>query len=481
MAEKDRQLVVLVGGGALTAGLQAAGYRTAVYPSVARLAEEIKKTQARACVIEADAVTSANLAEVIKRLRRAMPFTDVLLWAPKGSARLVREALTSGAKDVVLSSRTAAVVERVSTIVEEQKILPRLRRYKQDARDTWRFEGIISRSPRMWDIFDTCARVAKTDATVLVLGETGTGKELVARAIHRRSYRKGRFVALNFGAVPESLIDSELFGHVKGSFTGATEDKDGLFRHAEGGTLLLDEIGDIPLPVQFRLLRALQEETIRPVGGDQEIAVDVRVVAATSRYLDDAVRSGSFREDLLYRLDVIRIEIPPLAERPEDIILLFEHFSDKLSRHYRIKRPAVTDTFLEALQSHEWPGNVRQLQNFTERLLLTRPQERLTQTHFLELLRPLEEIERTPGTPRRLSRSKGTPDHADTTRPLQTAVDEAIERTERAYLEAVLSQDRGRVGRAAERAGISRRTLLRKMKLYGIDKRAFRVTARRSR
>ncbi|MCA9727895.1 MAG: sigma-54-dependent Fis family transcriptional regulator, partial [Candidatus Eisenbacteria bacterium] len=365
-----------------------------------------------------------------------------------------------------------------------QRFLPRLLRTRYDGTKT-RFEGMLSRSRRMWDIFDTCERVARTDATVLVLGETGTGKELIARAIHRRSQRSGRFVAVNCGAIPRDLIDSELFGHEKGAFTGAAHAKPGLFRHADGGTLFLDEIGNISEGAQASLLRVLQEGALRPVGGHDEIPVDVRVVAATSTPLEADVKAKRFREDLFYRLDVIRLVLPALRERPEDILFLFASFASRAAKQYRVERPDVNDSFLEELTSYAWPGNVRELDNFTERLILTKtPGEVLNARHFRRLMRqpdpdshkhkegktrPLADLER-PRTP-------AIEPYLDLGKPLEEALQPHLESLERAYLEACLKQNHGRIARTAEQAGISRRTLLRRLNHYGIEKSEFKESS----
>jgi DNA-binding NtrC family response regulator len=322
----------------------------------------------------------------------------------------------------------------------------------------------------MWDLFDTATRVAATEATVLILGETGTGKELLARAIHERSQRAGRFVAVNCGAVQDQLIDSELFGHEKGAFTGALTSKPGLFRHANEGTLMLDEIGNLPLNAQYRLLRALQEGAVRPVGGHAEVPVDVRVIAATSTALDEAVVQGTFREDLFYRLDVIRLELPPLRERQEDVIYLFGHFARECATQYNVERPDVSDDFLDSLVSYDWPGNVRQLQNFTERFVLTRTGQRVTSEALHDML-PFKGSGRP--APRIREERRGPPP-IDTNVPLEQALAPHVAALERAYLEECLRQAKGRMAKAAERAGISRRTLLRKMKHHGIDKVRFR-------
>jgi two-component system response regulator GlrR len=234
--------------------------------------------------------------------------------------------------------------------------------------EAWR-EGIVSRSGRMSELLTEARMVARSDASVLLRGESGAGKELLAKAIHQASPRAGRpFVAVNCGAIPEALLESELFGHVKGAFTGALANHRGLFQAADGGTLLLDEIGDMPLPLQVKLLRVLQERSVRPVGASQSIPIDVRILSATHRDLDAAMAQGQFREDLYYRLNVVALTLPTLAERREDIPLLANHFLAKLAAKYDKRLNGFAPEALKALTTASWPGNVRQLYNVVEQV-----------------------------------------------------------------------------------------------------------------
>ena len=425
----------------------------------------------RLIIIEVLANEVDTTRDFVQTLRRERPLTDILLWAPRARAAVVRELFRSGAKDVVVNGSTAKLIESVDEILQEQQILPRLNDLSRKRNRSARFESMLSRSEEMWDLFELCTRIAPADATVLIAGETGTGKELLARAVHRRSKRRGRFVAANCASIPPELINSELFGHEKGAFTGADRSKTGLVTHAHEGTLFLDEIGDMTPEAQQSLLRMLQEKRIRPVGSLVEQDIDAHVVAATNVPLDKAVREGNFREDLFYRLDVIRMNIPPLRERPEDILFLFGHFCKRLAKHYGLNPPTFAESFLDALLEYEWPGNVRQLENFSERLVLARPQRALTARDFARLRtssladgRPSQSVAST----------RGVRTQIDTSKSLQENVHPLIERQEREYLQAVLKQNAGRVAAAAEQAGISRRTLLRKMKLFGFEKQAFK-------
>ena len=354
------------------------------------------------------------------------------------------------------------------------------------------FHGILSASPAMHDLFRVCQQVGETEAPVLILGETGTGKELLANAIHAESHRTGRFVPLDCGAIPAGLVESELFGHAKGSFTGATARKAGMFREAQGGTLFMDEIGNLPLPAQHSLLRVLQEHVVRPVGSVEEIAVDARVVAATSQDLDAAVADSEFREDLMYRLDVIRLIVPPLRERPGDVRLLFDHFLRELCEEHLAEPPQLSDGFMERVVAHDWPGNVRELLNFCERLVLTRAGRELDVTHFGRLhtaYRPRaatsaasngEPAQQAPSGGRSQGDAEGEglitrclADLIDTERSLEECLQPIIDCVERTYIERALREHHGAIKRCAQASGISRRTLLRKLKRLGIDRRDY--------
>jgi transcriptional regulator with GAF, ATPase, and Fis domain len=320
-------------------------------------------------------------------------------------------------------------------------------------------EKIIGTSAGLRSVLSRVSKVAPTDATVLVTGETGTGKELVARAIHRRSDRASRaFVSVNCAAIPRDLIASELFGHEKGAFTGATQQRLGRFELANGGTIFLDEVGELPPDTQVALLRVLQEREFERVGGTQPIKVDVRVITATNRDLDAAVADGSFRSDLFYRLQVFPIEIPPLRERREDIALLMEYFIDRYSRKARKNIRNVSQETLELLQSYAWPGNIRELQNVIERSVILCETETFSideswlpqQPQAFLTAKPKNQIE----LPRRL------------------------EEQQKNMIEEALEASRGRVfgpTGAAAKLGIPRSTLESKIKLLKIDKNRFRT------
>ena len=299
------------------------------------------------------------------------------------------EAMRNGAYDFLVKpadpQHLCLVVKRA---LEERELRDEVAALRAELGGRNAFRNVLSKSPRMAEVFDLVASVADTNSTVLILGETGTGKEQVARALHdaSSSRRPGAFVAVNCAALPESLMESELFGHEKGSFTGAAGQRKGRFEAANGGTLFLDEIGDLPFPVQVKLLRVLQERRIERVGGHQPIDLDVRVVAATHQPLEKLIAEKKFREDLYFRLNVIRIDLPPLRERPEDIPLLVEHFCQKYARPGQ-PPPQVTAEAMDVLLRYRWPGNVRQLENAVERACATVRNGQIEKDHLPQRLR----------------------------------------------------------------------------------------------
>jgi two-component system NtrC family response regulator len=306
------------------------------------------------------------------------------------------------------------------------------------------FDGILGNSPRMEVLFSSIRKVATVDAPVLILGESGTGKEMTARSIHQRSARRdGPFVAINCSAIPESLMESELFGHEKGSFTGAHVQRKGRIESATGGTLFLDEIGEIPLPIQVKLLRFLQERCIERVGGRQEIPVDTRVLAATHVDLKKGMTDGTFREDLFYRLAVVQIVLPPLRERAGDIILLANAFLQQFSRESAKHGLVFSPEALRAIQNHPWPGNVRELQNRVRRAVIMGTGKRLS-SQDLELV--------------------------DVNAPGTTTLKLARENLEREMLQQALRRHSGKITAAANELGISRPTFYELMEKLGIQK-----------
>ncbi len=258
---------------------------------------------------------------------------------------------------------------------EIKRLIEKLKRVEKVQDEQVNEQLIIGKSKKIREVFKLIGKVAKTDATVLIVGESGTGKELVARAIHNYSKRKGDFIAVNCAALPPSLLEAELFGYEKGAFTGATTSKKGYFEQANGGTLFLDEVGELNIELQSKLLRVLQEKEVRKIGGGKNVKVDTRVIAATNKDLEEEVKKGKFREDLFYRLNVFKIEIPPLRERKEDIPLLANHFIRKFSSEFKIPSKRFTERAINWLKSYEYPGNVRELENIILRAMLISPLE----------------------------------------------------------------------------------------------------------
>jgi transcriptional regulator with PAS, ATPase and Fis domain len=334
-------------------------------------------------------------------------------------------------------------------VLEVKEILRENRYLKRRLTRRFEFGDIVSKSPKMQEIFELIRRVAGLKSTVLILGESGTGKELVARAIHQAGGRQdGPFVHVSCAALAETLLESELFGHEKGSFTGALSRKIGKFELADGGTIFLDEIGDIPPKLQLDLLRVLQERSFFRVGGAEEISVDVRIIAATNRDLPKAVEDGGFREDLYYRLNVVSVNLPPLRERREDIPLLARHFASRLAIELSMPTRGVTEDALKVLMDHDWPGNVRELENAIERAMATCGKDRLCETCFDFLAR---ENRRPKGgfiAPANLS----------------------LAEVEQQVIPAVLAKTGWNVKASAGILGIDRSTLYEKIKRYGIER-----------
>jgi two-component system response regulator PilR (NtrC family) len=310
--------------------------------------------------------------QVLRSAKDLSPETTVIVITAVASTETAVEAMKLGAYDYVTKPFKLDEVKLIVKNALERKRLRDENLYLRKQLETqYRFENIIGKSPRIVEVFDTIRKIADSTSTVMVTGESGTGKELVARAIHFNSHRRDKpFLSVNCGAIPEGLMESELFGHVKGAFTGAVSNKVGLFSAAEGGTLFLDEITEIPALLQVKLLRAIQEREIRRVGDTKDVKIDVRLIAASNRDLEAAVSDGTMREDLFYRLNVIPIRLPPLRERREDIPLLVAHFLQKLGKELGKEVRGVTADALAVLERYHWPGNIRELENVVERAIV---------------------------------------------------------------------------------------------------------------
>jgi DNA-binding NtrC family response regulator len=397
--------------------------------------------------------------DLVRVLRDREPDALVLVLTAFGDAAAAGEAIRAGAFDFISKPYDIGALRATLARALGRRRLATSRRSRETPVAGRREpQALVGHSPRIIDVMKTVARVAPTQATVLLQGETGTGKELVARTIHLYSERSARrFVAVNCSALAEGLLESELFGHVRGAFTGAAASRPGLFREADRGTLFLDEIGDISPALQARLLRALQEHEIVPVGSEAPVKVDVRVIAATHRDLDALVRQGRFREDLLYRLKVVTLHLPPLRERRQDIPLLVDHFIRELADRHGRGPVAIDPEAQRRLLSYDWPGNIRELQNVLERALVLAEQDVIGPEHLPPEVRP----------------SDGLP-LADT----RAAADEparvsllSLEEVERRHVTRVLEATGGNREEASRILGISRRTLTRMVQRWGLPPR----------
>ncbi|MDD2583229.1 MAG: sigma-54 dependent transcriptional regulator, partial [Desulfuromonadaceae bacterium] len=315
--------------------------------------------------------------ELLRRIKALSPETAVLMLTAFSTSEQAVEAMKLGAYDYICKPfKNEEIKQLVKNALEKQGLKRENVLLKKVASERDSFCGIIGKSRKMVELFDMIQKVAASQSSVLILGESGTGKELAARAIHTCSPRKSKpFVAVNCGAIPESLIESELFGHKKGSFTGAIGDRPGLFEQAEGGTLFLDEIGELPLLMQTKLLRVLQEREFKRVGDAVTRKADIRIISASNRDLESQVKDGTFREDLFYRLNVVQLVMPPLRERIEDIPLLIEFFCRKYQAGGQGKPASITPGALKLLMNHPFPGNIRELENCIERSLILNPAE----------------------------------------------------------------------------------------------------------
>lgn len=388
-----------------------------------------------------------SLMEELHRVRPDMP---VIILTAHGSIESAVEAMKRGAFTYLTKPFDAReLILHVEHALENKRLASEINRLKGLLTQRYDFQNIVARSAAMQTVLEAVSRIAKTDSTVYVRGESGTGKELIARAIHLASNRKDKpFVAINCAALPETLLESELFGHEKGAFTGAVKSSKGLFAQAHEGSIFLDEIGDMPLSIQAKFLRVLQERQFYPVGSEQPLEVDVRVIVATNKDLEEHVRQGLFREDLYYRIHVIPIVLPPLRERKEDIPVLVDHFLKKFCGQMNKDIKGLTPLAMQRLMLHDWPGNVRELENTIEYALAMTRQDVLTE----DLILP----------------AKGTSE--ETIKPLK----EARETFEKSYLIRILELTRGNVSRAATLAGKYRADLYNLLKKYLINPADFK-------
>ena len=386
---------------------------------------------------------------VLQHVRQASPQTLVLIMTAYASLETSVEALRLGAQDYIFKPIVLdGVVKKVRTLMENKRLAWEIQTLRRQINQEFEGTELIGNSPANTEILEVIEKVAPTNSTVLISGESGVGKEVVARTIHNQSARRDKvFLAVNCSAIPETLLESQLFGHVKGAFTGASNYQEGLFQRANGGTIFLDEIGEMPLMLQPKILRAIEERAVTPIGAAKPIQVDVRIIAATNRELKQEVDEGKFRGDLYYRLNVIHLEIPPLRERREDIPLLVEHFIRRQNSDLKKNYQGVESSALKVLMSLPWKGNIRDLNNVLERAMILGNGEWITVKDL-----PRWEVP-----------------EVDASRSVGHDLRRTVRAYEKSHIENVLKETHGDRTQTAELLGLSRSSLYRKIEALGIQ------------
>jgi len=430
--------------------LERAGYKTTVAGDVPQ-ALEVLQQEAQDVVVTDLNLPGLSGLDLLKKIRAEHPETITIIVTAYGTVTTAVDAMKAGAYDYLTKPvhpyELKALVRRA---LENQRLVEEVQALRSNIDEKFGFENIIGNSAILLRVLESVARVAQTNATVLIRGETGTGKELLAKAIHQNSPRRDRlFVTINCGAIPRDLLESELFGHVKGAFTGAVTHKKGKVEMADGGTVFLDEIGEMPLDLQVRVLRLIQEHEIEKVGASTSTSVEVRVIAATHRNLEAMVENGTFREDLYYRLVVVPIELPPLRDRAQDIPELVCEFFNQSTAKYSRKGLRFRQDLLPRFSQYHWPGNVRQLQNTIERIVVLCPGDEITVDDLPDFLR------RPPAGP---------------SPSLANFEGRALDVVERETILQALVNCNWNQTRAAQRLGITRKILTSRMTKYGIEK-----------
>jgi DNA-binding NtrC family response regulator len=396
--------------------------------------------------------------ELARHVREKYPDTDVILITAFGNIKQAVEAMKLGASDYITKPFQPEAIRLVSEkLIERRRLLEEVKELRQRVHEEYTLENILSKSPRMLKVFDLIRSLAETDSGVMITGETGTGKELVARAIHNLSRRKSRqFVAINCGAFPDTLLESELFGYEKGAFTGAVQSRAGKIELADGGTLFLDEIEAMAAPMQVKLLRVLQEREVERLGGNRKVKIDMRVIAATNVDLSLCLARGTLREDFYYRINVIPIQLPALRERLEDLPLLIDHI---LSRHpvaIEKKIRQLTPKVLDQMLAYHWPGNIRELENILERAIVKSRGD------------VIENVD-LPAPPQRILDSWYAGNGAR-----EVSLKQWLSNSEKDYLRSLLIKYKGSISSTAKEAKVDNKTLYRKMRRHGLHKESFK-------
>jgi two-component system, NtrC family, response regulator AtoC len=436
----------------LAEGLVQHGYEASWYSSPHEALAELSEHRFDVVLTDIN-MRDMNGLELCQKATETWPDLPVIVITAFGSMETAVLAIRAGAYDFITKPFDIDVVAiAIERAVKHSALTREVQRLQKAVDESRRFDELLGASPAMKEVYDLLERVGESESTVLVSGESGTGKELVARALHRRSKRgSGPFVAINCAAMPEQLLESELFGHTKGAFTDARNARPGLFVQAKGGTIFLDEIGDMPIGLQPKLLRALQERTVRPVGGDTETPIDVRVVAASNRDLETAIEERKFREDLYYRINVIHVELPPLRARGADVILLANHYLEHFALQSQKDVHSLSPEAAEKLSAYAWPGNVRELANCMERAVALTRNESIGIADLPEKIRTYR-----------------------TSHVLVAATDPSelvpMEEVEKRYILRVLEAVGGNKTLAAQVLGLDRKTLYRKLDRYGSER-----------
>jgi two-component system response regulator PilR (NtrC family) len=439
----------------LTIALSQDGYEVESAASGEDALKVLERTPADLALVDLRMPGLDGLA-TLRRVKQVDESVSVVIMTAYATAETAVQALKEGAYDYIIKPfKVDELRHLVQKALEERRLRGENLRLRREIEQRYHFGNLIGKSPLMQEVFSTIARLGDSKATVLVTGESGTGKELAAKAIHFNSSRKEQpFVTVNCGAIPHELMESELFGHVKGAFTGAVAAKQGLFELADRGTLFLDEVSELPLHLQVKLLRVLEDPEVRPVGGVKSVRVDVRIVAATNRDLPQAVTTKTFREDLFYRLNVISLELPPLRERREDIPLLVKHFLDEFATAGGTPPKLISPEALSALECYPWPGNVRELENVIERAVTL-------ESDAVIRVESLPDSVRGPHAPD-VGRIELPPEGLD--------LDALMERIERDLLGQALRRTDGIQSRAAQLLRTSFRSFRYRLQKYGLDR-----------